>query len=129
MLRKAVVVLPKTRSLVALRLDHDDVTTEARCSRLVKTFISSNKRDQIVVSANGCSSHSRLNKILKLADIFKISAAARILRLPIRQPGVLNNLAGLCSCRVRGVDGSCAKHLTAESYTVIYAANSHTYYY
>ena len=34
---------------------------------------------------------------------------------------------GLCSYRVRGVDGSCAKHLTVESYTVIYAANSHTY--
>jgi len=27
------------------------------------------------------------------------------------------------------IDGSCAKHLTVESYTVIYAANSHTYYY
>jgi len=25
--------------------------------------------------------------------------------------------------------GSCAKHLTVESYTVIYAANSHTYNY
>jgi len=35
----------------------------------------------------------------------------------------------LCSYRVRGVDGSCAKHLTVESYKVIYAANSHTYYY
>jgi len=27
---------------------------------------------------------------------------------------------------VRNVDGSCAKHLTVESYTVIYAANSRT---
>jgi len=36
---------------------------------------------------------------------------------------------GLCSCRVRDVDGSCAKHLTVESYMVIYAANSYTYYY
>jgi len=36
---------------------------------------------------------------------------------------------GLCSCRVRGVDGSCAKHLTVESYMVIYARNSYTYYY
>jgi len=35
----------------------------------------------------------------------------------------------LCHYRVRGVDGSCAKHLTVESYKVIYAANSHTYYY
>ena len=32
-------------------------------------------------------------------------------------------------CRVRGVDGSCAKHLTVESYMVIYAANSYTCYY
>jgi len=36
---------------------------------------------------------------------------------------------GLCSCRVRGVDGSCTKHLTVESYMVIYASNSYTYYY
>ena len=26
---------------------------------------------------------------------------------------------GLCSYRIRGVDGSCAKHLTVESYTVV----------
>jgi len=31
---------------------------------------------------------------------------------------------GLCSYRVRGVDGSCAKRLTVESYTIgRYAAN------
>jgi len=35
--------------------------------------------------------------------------------------------SGLCSCRVRGVDGSCAKHLTVESHMVIYAPNSYTY--
>ena len=35
----------------------------------------------------------------------------------------------LCSYRVGGVDGSCAEHLTVESYTVIYAANSYTYCY
>ena len=34
---------------------------------------------------------------------------------------------GRCSYRVRDVDGSCAKHLTVESYTVIYAPNSYTY--
>jgi len=34
---------------------------------------------------------------------------------------------GLCSYRVRGVDGSCVKHLTVESYMVIYALNSYTY--
>ena len=37
--------------------------------------------------------------------------------------------SGLFPYRARGVDGSCAKHLTVESFTVIYAANSHTYYY
>jgi len=26
---------------------------------------------------------------------------------------------GLCSCPVTGVDGSCAKHLTVESYTAV----------
>jgi len=26
---------------------------------------------------------------------------------------------GLCSYRVRGVDGSCAEHFTVESYTVV----------
>ena len=31
---------------------------------------------------------------------------------------------GLCSYHVRGVDGSIAKHLTVESYTVVYAANT-----
>jgi len=36
---------------------------------------------------------------------------------------------GLCSYRVRGVDGSRSERLTVESYTVIYAANSYTYYY
>ena len=35
---------------------------------------------------------------------------------------------GLCYYRV-GVDGSCAEHLNVESYMVIYAANSYTYYY
>ena len=30
-------------------------------------------------------------------------------------------------CRVTGIDGSCAKHLTVESYMVIYAPNSYTY--
>ena len=43
--------------------------------------------------------------------------------------GLAFGCTGLCSCRVRGVDGSCAKHLTVESYMVIYAPNSYTYYY
>jgi len=37
--------------------------------------------------------------------------------------------SGLFPYRARGVYGSCAKHLTVESFTVIYAANSHTYHY
>jgi len=40
---------------------------------------------------------------------------------------------GLFAYRVRGVDGSCAKHLTIEFYYFIlygrYAANMYTYYY
>jgi len=52
-----------------------------------------------------------------------ISATYRILTAGLAFGGT-----GLCSYRVRGVDGSCAKHLTVESYTVIYAANSYTYY-
>ena len=32
---------------------------------------------------------------------------------------------GLCSYRVRGVDGSCAEHLTVESYTIIISLQSH----
>jgi len=46
-------------------------------------------------------------------------------RFSIQTAGLAFGGTGLCSYRVRGVDGSCAKHLTVESYTVIYAANSH----
>jgi len=52
-----------------------------------------------------------------------------ITRISVQTAGLVFGGTGLCSYRVRGVDGSCAKHLTVESYTVIYAANSHTYYY
>jgi len=41
----------------------------------------------------------------------------------------VSNETGPCSYRVVGVDGSCAKPLNVESYMVIYAANSYTYYY
>ena len=50
-------------------------------------------------------------------------------RIRIQTAGLAFGGTGLCSCRVRGVDVSCAKHLTVESYMVIYAPNSHTYYY
>ena len=49
-------------------------------------------------------------------------------RISIQTAGLEFGGSGLCSYRARGVDGSCAKHLTVESYTVIYTANSHTYY-
>ena len=45
-----------------------------------------------------------------------------ITRISIQTAGLAFGGTGLCSYRVRGVDGSCAKHVTVESYTVIYAA-------
>ena len=50
-------------------------------------------------------------------------------RISIQTAGLTFGGTGLCSCRVRGVDGSCAKHSTVESYIVIYAPNSYTYCY
>ena len=50
-------------------------------------------------------------------------------RISIQTAGLAFGCTGLCSYRVRGVDGSYAKHLTVESYMVIYVANSYTYYY
>jgi len=47
----------------------------------------------------------------------------------MRTAGLAFGGTGLCSYRLRGVDGGCVKHLTAKSYMVIYAANSYTYYY
>ena len=47
-------------------------------------------------------------------------------RIRIQTAGLAFGGTGLCSCHVRGVDGSCAKHLTVESYMVIYAPNSYT---
>ena len=51
-------------------------------------------------------------------------------RISIQTAGLAFGGTDLCSYRVGGVDGSCAKHLTVESYRpmVIYAANSYTYY-
>jgi len=49
--------------------------------------------------------------------------------MSIQTAGLAFGGTGLCFYGVTDVDGSCAKHLTVESYTVIYAANSHTYYY
>ena len=48
-------------------------------------------------------------------------------RIRIQTAGLAFGGTGLCSCCVRGVDGSCAKHLTVESYMDIYASNGYTY--
>ena len=50
-------------------------------------------------------------------------------QISIQTAGLAFGGTGLWSYRVRGVDGSCAKHLTVESYMVIYPANSFTYHY
>ena len=42
-----------------------------------------------------------------------------ITRISILTVGLAFGGTGLCSYRVRGVDGSCANHLTVESYTVV----------
>jgi len=54
-----------------------------------------------------------------------------ITRISIQTAGLAFGGSGLCFYSIRGDDGSCAKHLTVESYTVVtrHAANIHTYYY
>jgi len=42
-----------------------------------------------------------------------------ITQIRIQTAGLAFGGTGLCSCRVRGVGGSCAEHLTVESYTVV----------
>jgi len=51
-----------------------------------------------------------------------------ITQISIQTAGLAFGGTGLCSYRVRGVDSSCAKHLTVEYYTFVYAANSHTFH-
>jgi len=51
------------------------------------------------------------------------------IRISIQTAGLTFGGTGLCSYCVISVDGSSAEHLTVESFTVIYAANSYTYYY
>ena len=40
-------------------------------------------------------------------------------KISIQTAGLAFGGPGLCSYRVKGVDGSCAEHLTVESYTVV----------
>jgi len=46
-------------------------------------------------------------------------------RISMQTAGLAFGGTGLCSYRVRGVDGSCAEHLTVESYTVFICQQSY----
>jgi len=46
-------------------------------------------------------------------------------RISIQTAGLAFDGTGLCTYRVRGADGSCAEHLTVESYTVIICQQSY----
>ena len=46
-------------------------------------------------------------------------------RIRIQTAGLAFGGTGLCSYRVRGVDGICAEHLTVESYTVFICQQSY----
>jgi len=48
-----------------------------------------------------------------------------ITRFSIQTAGLAFGGTGLCSYRVRGVGGSCAEHLTVESYTIIISIQSY----
>jgi len=48
-----------------------------------------------------------------------------ITRINIQTAGLAFGGTGLCSHRVRGVDGSCAEHSTVESYTVFICQQSY----
>jgi len=56
---------------------------------------------------------------LALASMVKCCTNHIITQISIQTAGLAFGSTGLCSYRVRGVDGSCAKHLTVESYTVV----------
>jgi len=52
------------------------------------------------------------------ASLVECSNNHTITRIRIQTAGLAFGGTGLCSYRVRGVDCSCAEHLTVESYTV-----------
>jgi len=54
-----------------------------------------------------------------------LNANDTITRISIQTAGLAFGGTGLCSCRFRGVDGSCAEHSTVESYTVFICQQSH----
>jgi len=72
-----------------------------------------------------CGAVSFLFEKKTVLDIFIALYFVNETRIRIQTAGLAFGGTGLCSC-VRGVDGSCAKHLTVEFYMVIYASNSYT---
>jgi len=59
------------------------------------------------------------------ASLLKCYSNHIITRISTQTAGLAFGGTGLCSYRVRGVDGSCAEHLTVESYTVIICQQSY----
>jgi len=62
---------------------------------------------------------------VRLASLAECYSNHITTRICIQTAGLAFGGTGLCSCRVRGVDGSCAEHLTVESYTVVICQQSY----
>ena len=58
-------------------------------------------------------------------DLFCVELDVKRTRISIQITGLAFGGTGLCFYRVRGVDGSCAEHLTVESYTVFICQQSY----
>ena len=69
-----------------------------------------------------CSDYLKCTKPCVAASILSSVGYSATWLLPtvsMQTAGLAFGGTGLCSCPVTGVDGSCAKHLTVESYTVV----------
>jgi len=66
----------------------------------------------------GCPSCRPTNSV-KALKALNANSNHIITRISIQTAELAFSGTGLCSYRVRGVDGSCAKHSTVESYTVV----------
>ena len=67
------------------------------------------------------SVHSALDRGLVIMHCINLL----ITRISIQTAGLVFGGTGLCSYRVRGVDGSCAEHSTVESYTIFICQQSY----
>jgi len=76
----------------------------------------------------GCPSCHPTTSV-KALKAFECYSNNIITRISTQTAGLTFSGTSQCSYRVRDVDGSGEKHSTVESYMVVYAANSHTYYY